>query len=86
MELGATRNLVEETHEVTDDWAVIIPAGVWHNIVNTGAGKLKLYSLYSPPAHPDGTVHGSKADADAAEHEHDRDPTAASALIPRPGD
>jgi mannose-6-phosphate isomerase-like protein (cupin superfamily) len=53
-----------------DDWAVIIPAGVWHNVVNAGDGDLKLYSLYSPPEHPDGTVHLTKADADAAEAEH----------------
>jgi mannose-6-phosphate isomerase-like protein (cupin superfamily) len=36
---------------------------VWHNVVNTGDGDLKLYSLYAPPEHPDGTVHGTKADA-----------------------
>jgi mannose-6-phosphate isomerase-like protein (cupin superfamily) len=43
---------------------------VWHNVVNTGAEDLKLYSLYSPPEHPDGTVHATKADAEAAEHAH----------------
>lgn len=67
VELGSTRDSVDETHDVTDDWAIIIPAGVWHNVINTGPGELKLYSLYSPPAHPDGTVHGSRADADADE-------------------
>jgi mannose-6-phosphate isomerase-like protein (cupin superfamily) len=41
---------------------------VRHNVVNTGAGDLKLYTLYAPPAHPDGTVHRTKADPDAAEH------------------
>ena len=49
---------------------MIIPAGVWHNVINTGDGPLKLYSLYSPPEHPDGTVHQTKAEADAAEAEH----------------
>ena len=46
---------------------VIIPSGTWHNVVNTGDEPLKLYSLYSPPEHPDGTVHRTKADAEAAE-------------------
>lgn len=69
-EFGATEDRVDETHEVEDDWAIIIPAGVWHNVVNTGGEALKLYSLYSPPEHPDGTVHVTKADADAAEAEH----------------
>jgi mannose-6-phosphate isomerase-like protein (cupin superfamily) len=68
--MGRSRDVVDETHELEDDWAVIIPAGVWHNVVNTGDEPLKLYSLYSPPEHPDGTVHATKADADAAEAEH----------------
>jgi mannose-6-phosphate isomerase-like protein (cupin superfamily) len=68
VELGPSENEIEETHDVEDDWAVIVPAGMWHNVVNTGDGELKLYSLYSPPEHPDGTVHRTKADAQAAEH------------------
>ena len=67
VELGRSEDSVDETHEVRDDWAVIVPAGVWHDVVNTGDGELKLYSLYSPPEHPDGTVHETKADAEAAE-------------------
>jgi mannose-6-phosphate isomerase-like protein (cupin superfamily) len=68
VELGGEEGSPAETHDVGDDWAVIVPAGEWHNVVNTGSGALKLYSLYSPPEHPDGTVHRTKADADAAEH------------------
>ena len=70
IELGRTEDAIDETHEVADDWAVIVPAGVWHNVVNTGSGELKLYSLYSPPEHPDGTVHATKADAMEAEQAH----------------
>ena len=69
VEFGANEDAVDETHEVEDDWAFIVPAGVWHNVVNIGEGDVKLYSLYSPPEHPDGTVHPTKADADADEHE-----------------
>jgi mannose-6-phosphate isomerase-like protein (cupin superfamily) len=72
VELGGTEQ-IDETHEVGDNWAVIVPAGVWHNIVNTGTGELKLYSLYSPPEHPAGTVHRTKADAEAAEHSQPAD-------------
>jgi mannose-6-phosphate isomerase-like protein (cupin superfamily) len=67
VELSAEEDRVDETHDVSDDWAVIVPAGVWHNVVNTGDGELKLYSLYSPPEHPDGTVHRTKAEAEEAE-------------------
>jgi mannose-6-phosphate isomerase-like protein (cupin superfamily) len=67
VELGRTEE-IEETYDVEDDWAIFVPAGTWHNIVNTGSGELKLYSLYSPPEHPDGTVHRTKADAERAEH------------------
>ncbi len=67
LELGRSQNSVDESHDVSDDWAFIVPAGVWHNLVNTGSGELKLYSLYAPPHHPDGTVHRTKADAEADE-------------------
>jgi mannose-6-phosphate isomerase-like protein (cupin superfamily) len=70
VELGRTAASIDESHEVDDDWAVIVPAGVWHNVVNTGFGDLKLYSLYSPPEHPDGTVHATKAEAEEAERAH----------------
>lgn len=66
--LGRSADQVDEEHDLADDWAVVVPGGVWHNVVNTGAGDLKLYSVYSPPEHPEATVHPTKADADAAEH------------------
>jgi mannose-6-phosphate isomerase-like protein (cupin superfamily) len=68
LELGRTRDSVDETYDVEEDWAFIVPAGTWHNVVNTGDGDLRLYSLYSPPEHPDGTVHATKRDAEEAEH------------------
>lgn len=70
VEFGRTKDAVDETHEVEDDWAFIVPAGVWHNVVNIGTDDVKLYSLYSPPQHPDGTIHRTKADADADELDH----------------
>jgi mannose-6-phosphate isomerase-like protein (cupin superfamily) len=67
VELGPNENEVEQTQQIRPGWAVIVPAGIWHNVVNTGEGDLKLYSLYSPPVHLDGTIHQTKADAEAAE-------------------
>lgn len=57
----------DQEHAIEDDWAVIIPAGVKHNVVNTGTETLKLYSLYSPAEHKDGLVQATKAD-DAEVH------------------
>lgn len=58
--LNAERNALAEGS------AVVIPAGVEHNVINTSAdAPLKLYTLYSPPEHPQGTVHRTKRDADA---------------------
>lgn len=60
-----------EVHEVSDGFAVVVPTGTEHNIVNTSATEpLKLYTIYSPPNHPDGTIHQTKAEAMAAEAEH----------------
>lgn len=52
----------EEEHELTDDWAVIVPAGTYHNVINIGDAELKLYTLYSPPDHLKTTVQPTKAD------------------------
>lgn len=53
--------------EANNDDAVIVPAGTWHNLVNSGNTPLKIYSIYSPPEHPHGTVHKTKEEADADE-------------------
>lgn len=70
VDFGRTGDAVDESHEIEDDWALIVPAGLWHNVVNIGDEDVKLYSIYSPPQHPDGTVHKTKAEADADEHDH----------------
>ncbi|HKY47388.1 MAG TPA: cupin domain-containing protein [Acidimicrobiia bacterium] len=70
VDLGKSEDGVDESHEIEDDWAFIVPAGVWHNVVNIGDEAVKLYSLYSPPEHPAGAIHKTKADAEAAEESH----------------
>ncbi len=58
----------KEEHHVKEADAVVVPAGTYHNVINTSKTKaLRLYTLYSPPNHPDGTVHKTKAEAEAAE-------------------
>jgi len=58
----------KDEHVVGDGDAVVVPAGTYHNVINASSDKpLKLYTLYTPPNHPDGTVHKTKAEADAAE-------------------
>ena len=52
------------------DFAIIVPAGKWHNIINTGDKPLKLYSIYSPAEHPYGTVHKTFEEAEETEHHH----------------
>ena len=54
------------TSRIDSDMAILVPAGARHNIRNTGLRALKLYTLYGPPQHVDGTVHRTKADADSA--------------------
>lgn len=54
---------------VQADSGVIVPAGAMHNVINTGTEPLRLYTIYGPPEHIDGTIHKTKAEADAS-HEH----------------
>ena len=56
-----------ETSSVHANGMAFVPAGTKHNFRNTGAGPLRLYTVYAPPEHPPGTVHQTKAEADAAE-------------------
>jgi mannose-6-phosphate isomerase-like protein (cupin superfamily) len=57
--------------KIEDDDAILVPAGARHNIVNTGGKPLRLYTLCAPPKHRDGTVHRTKADADASDEPFD---------------
>ena len=57
-------------NRVEDDFAVIVPAGARHNVVNTGEAPLRLYTLYGPPEHRDGVVHRDK---EQAERDHAND-------------
>ena len=65
IQLGKSQDEVNDQHDVGEGCAVIVPAGVWHNVVNIGEFDLKLSSLYAPPAHAVETVHPTRSEAQA---------------------
>lgn len=73
IEKGTGKFVLNNTQEhlVSDGDAVVIPARTYHNVINTSTTEeLKLYTIYSPPNHPDGTIHKTKEEAMAAEEHH----------------
>ncbi len=61
--MGDCKDYMNFKRRVREDYVIFIPAGKWHNLINTGHIPLKLYSIYAPPEHPHGTVHETKEDA-----------------------
>ncbi len=68
--MGDSEGNLSFTQTVGPDFAIFVPAGKWHNLINTGKKPLKLYSIYSPVEHPHGTVHKTQKEAEEAEHHH----------------
>jgi mannose-6-phosphate isomerase-like protein (cupin superfamily) len=68
--MGKTKDALTFDEKVSADWAIFIPEGYWHNIINIGQEPLKTYVIYAPPEHPAGTVHKTSKEAAEAEH-HD---------------
>ena len=68
--MGDSEENLDFVREVSDDFAIMVPAGKWHNIVNKGDKPLKIYSIYAPAEHPRGTVHKTQQEAMEAEHHH----------------
>ena len=69
--MGPSKDDITFEREVKAEDAILIPNGVYHNVLNTGEEDLKLYSIYGPAHHPHGTVHETKEIAEEAEHDHD---------------
>jgi len=63
-QMGSGKNDMSYQQNVYDDSAIFVPAGVWHNVINTGKEPMKIYSIYAPPHHPRGTIHQTKAIAE----------------------
>lgn len=62
VQMGPEQHQLTFQRYVTDDDAIMVPAGTWHNLTNIGNEPIKLYSIYAPPEHPFGTIHRTKAD------------------------
>lgn len=76
VEEGSGEAILDGVHKPIDaGFAIIVPAGTKHNIVNTGSVPMKLYTLYAPPNHRDGVIHRTKADAEADNEHFDGKPT-----------
>ena len=65
--MGNCKQHIKSVGKVNANYAILIPAGTWHNVINASAQPLKLFSIYAPPQHPFGTVHETKFDSDLSE-------------------
>ena len=70
VQMGNREEQINFEKNVTEDDAIIVPAGKWHNVKNTGNRPLKVYSIYAPPAHPAGTIHRTAEEAHLSEQQH----------------
>lgn len=68
--MGPAEDNLNFEEAAEDDFVILVPAGSWHNIINTGDTDLKIYSLYAPSEHPKGTIHKTYEEAMEAEAEH----------------
>lgn len=66
VQMGDSKDNLDFVRNVYEDYAIVVPAGKWHNVKNTGNKPLKVYVIYAPPEHPHGTVHRTKKDAMAS--------------------
>ncbi len=66
--MGASKDKMTFDKKVSDDWAIFIPNGFWHNIINEGDKPLKVYVIYAQPEHPAGTVHKTFKESEAHGH------------------
>lgn len=72
VEEGTGEAVLDGVHTmITAGFAILIPAGTNHNIINTGSGPMKLYTIYAPPNHRDGVVHHTRAEAESDKEQFD---------------
>lgn len=67
--MGKSKDKMTFDKTVSDDWAIFIPSGFWHNIINAGKTPLKVYVIYAPPEHTAGTIHKTSEES-KADHDH----------------
>lgn len=73
VEMGDSKDNLYFEEEAEDNYAIVVPAGKWHNITNTGDKPLKVYVIYAPPVHPHGTVQKTNPDATASKEDYKKD-------------
>ena len=64
--MGKTKQDVKFVGDANSNYAILVPAGTWHNVINNQRTPLKVYSIYAPPHHPIGIIHKTKFDSDLA--------------------
>lgn len=72
VKMGAKKDNLDHNATVYENCAIIVPAGMWHNVINTGTVPIKLYSIYAPPKHPFDTVQKIRPEA-VEEHEDEHE-------------
>lgn len=83
VQMGPAKDRLEFERDVEDGWAVMVPAGTWHNITNTGDEPMRLYAVYAPVHHAPGRVHATAQDAEADEQAGTDEPPEWSVQPPR---
>ncbi len=74
--MGKTKDKLTFKEDVSDGWSIQVPAGMWHDVVNTGEEPLRLYAVYAPSHHAKGAVHKTKEDSEKAEESGKDEPPA----------
>lgn len=74
--MGPAEDQLNFQQDVSDDWSIQVPAGVWHDVINTGSEPLRLYSIYSPVHHAQGRVHATAEDSERDEESGEDEPPA----------
>lgn len=74
VQMGPSQDRVDFDREVADGWAVLVPAGTWHNVTNIGDEPMRLYAVYAPTHHAPGKVHATLADAERDEESGEDEP------------
>ena len=84
VQMGRTKDQLDFDREVEDGWAILVPAGTWHNVTNIGDEPLRLYAVYAPVHHAAGRIHPTAADAERDEESGEDVPPDWSVQPPQP--
>lgn len=87
VQMGPSKDRLDFDREVVDGWAILVPAGTWHNVTNIGDGPMQLYAIYAPVHHASGKIHNTAADAERDEASgNDEPPNWSTQPDPGPSD